>query len=77
MTNIKLGDRIFFTHRNDWGHKTRASGLVVEISRPMGENGPEHFRVSCDTPDVWIGTRDPQSNTCIVDVPERQIWRLK
>jgi len=77
MTNIRIGDRIFFTHRNDWGHKTRASGLVLEISRPMGEKGPEHFEVRCDTPGVWIGTRDPNTNTRIVQVPQRAVWRLK
>lgn len=77
MTNIRIGDRIFFTYRNDYGGKTQASGLVLEIRRPMGEEGPEHFEVRCDTPDVWIGTREPDSKTRIVQVPERAVWRLK
>ena len=77
MTNIRIGERIFFTYRNDWGNKTRASGLVLEVSRPMGDQGPDLFRVSCDTPGVWIGTHDPKSNTRIVDVRQREVWRLK
>ncbi|HUT15463.1 MAG TPA: hypothetical protein VMY98_04380 [Anaerolineae bacterium] len=78
MTNIRIGDRIFFPHRNGYGQKTQqASGLVLEISRRMGHQGPELFRVSCDTPGVWIGTYDPKSKTRIADIPEWEVWMLK
>ena len=78
MTNIRIGDRIFFAHRNSYGQGSqKASGLVLEISRPIGDQGPELFRVSCDTPGVWIGTYEPQSKTRIVGIPEWEVWRLK
>lgn len=77
MTNIQIGERIFFTYRNDYGGKTQASGVVLGIRRPMGQKGPEQFTVGCDTPGVWIGTREPNSNRRIVQVPESALWRLK
>ena len=77
MTNIRIGDRIFFSHRQGSADPVKASGLVLEISRPMGEKGPELYRVRCDTPDVWIGTHDPESNTRIVHVRQREVWRSK
>jgi len=78
MTSIRIGDRIFFAHRNGYGRKRQqASGLVLEIHRPIGEKGPEVFRVSCDTPNVWLGTYNPNSKTRIVDVRQREVWRLK
>lgn len=76
-TNIRIGDRIFFRHRQGSADAVPASGLVLEITRPMGDKGPEHFEVRCDTPGVWIGTYDPKSKTRIVHVPEREVWRLK
>ena len=76
MLNVEIGERVFFTYRNDYGGKTQASGLVLDISGPKVGQGPEHFTVSCDTPDVWIGTRDPKTNTRTVHVPESGVWRL-
>jgi len=76
-TNIRIGDRIFFLHGRGSACRTRASGLVLEITHPMGEKGPEHYRVRCDTPGVWIGNYDPKSKTRIVQVPQGEVWRLK
>jgi len=78
VTNIKVGDRIFFAHSNGYGRKKQqASGLVVDIRQPMGEEGPDIFEVSCDTPGVWLGTYNPETKTRIVDVPDWEVWRLK
>lgn len=77
MTNIRIGDRIFFSHRLGSADPVKASGLVLEITQPKVGNGPEYYRVSCDTPGTWIGTYDPKSKTRIVHVPEREVWRLK
>lgn len=76
-TNIRIGDRIFFRHRQGSADPVPASGLVLEISRPKVGKGPEYYRVACDTPSVWIGTYDPKTKTRIVHVPQREVWRLK
>ncbi len=79
MTDIRIGDRIFFTHRTNYaqGNKgQQASGLVLEIDEPKVGVGPANYCVDCDTPGVWFGTYNPKTNTRIVHVPEREVWRL-
>jgi len=77
MLNVEIGERVFLTYRNDYGGKTQASGLVLEITHPKVGEGSAHLQVCCDTPGVWIGTRDPKTNTRTVTIPERAVWRLK
>lgn len=77
MTNIRIGDRIFFVYTHRSGHKTRASGLVLGIEEPKVGEGPADLTIGCDTPGVWFGTCEPNSNRRIVHVRETAVWRLK